>query len=367
VSDFRLPAWIRYDRDEAERCTNAFRSFARSLQVEETKDALERYLGPDALGKVRLPHARPNTEIAYTRDQRRYVAAALVAGLNPLAPIVPFWTEYFIEYASSHSVTTMYRHAYGIANLFHQHGLPSPTRTWRHKRLLRRLAREAGVVTRHAKPLYGDNATALLRSYDTANNIRNIRDYTICVIGFTRGFRSATIVGLFIEDIKFELQGVVTGLRNEKTSRNASITFTGTPHTKTHEFCMPCGLKRMVDVMTSLGIDEGPLFRGIDRWGRLAPQGLHPKAVTDILRGGLRRANIANPEKYSSHSFRHGVVIAGKLKNWTVEEIMTVTMHRSIAGIAPYLDLGPWAGAPANSALDEQFAATTADCGWRHR
>jgi hypothetical protein len=207
----------------------------------------------------------------------------------------------------------------------------------------------------------------LLRSYNQ-RTVQGLRDRTLCIVGLTRGFRSATIVGIQIEDITFEPRGVVTGLRHEKTARNAQIISTGTPHTQTHEFCMPCSVKQLVDALAALGIIEGPLFRSIDRWQRIRAVGLAPKSVTVILRCGLQRAGVEDPDTYSSHSFRHGLVFAGRHKGWTDEEIMLVTMHRTLQGLEPYKQgLGPWHRSPERCILDGGWPAPAAPGqGWKH-
>jgi site-specific recombinase XerD len=232
---------------------------------------------------------------------------------------------------------------------------------------MRRLSRQYRYERRHALALHGNDVLALLNVYDT-RSIRDLRDLAICIIGATRGFRSASIVGIALEDVAFEPLGVKIALTQEKTARNSEITYTATPHTRLHAHCMPCIMKRFIDALRDLGVDQGALFRRIDRWGRMGNDALIPQSVTEILRRGLKRAANSRAEAFSSHSFRHGVVIGGHGKGWPPEKIMQLTLHRSLAGLQPYLaGLDCWAKVPRESLLDiVSDIGVRAGQGWQH-
>ena len=316
----RFPEWIADDSELRQRNTSVLQTFFKSSEGAAIADLAADYLGADAFGQVGSGFNRPNTELAYGCDQRPYIAAAIAAGVEPLAPNIAFWTAYFTAYAASHSVASLYRHSYGIANLFFRYNLPSPTRTHTHSRLLRHLAKGIKRKTRRAKALYGADGIKLLDTFGS-RSLCDRRDKTICVIGLTRGFRSATITGLALEDITFEERGAILSLRHEKTSRNEDPIVTATPHSKGHKHCMVCTMKRFVDDLASLGVREGPLFRQVDRWGNLHARALVPKSVTAFLRRGLTRAGIGSPHLYASHSFRHGVVSAARRKGWSRKKL----------------------------------------------
>lgn len=369
--------WPLYDQNDLDRRRGLLRTF---LDSDDAKDIVgdvrsvlpARHFGGDA---DHLGVGRHNTELAYQGDQRSYIAASLKAGIDPLAPTVEFWTDYFTSRAATDTrtgmkprISTLNRNAAGIANLFHQHGLPSPTRTFAHKRLIRRLARCDDRTEKKAKPLYGHDVRLLLDASEPAVTLHGSRDRAMYAIGVARGFRAATIVGLCLENLTFDAKGVVMGLRDEKTSRTRALQFTATRHTRNHRACMPCILKSHVDLLRTLGITEGPVFRRVDQWGHMGDKGLSTKSVTAILRKGLRKAGVANPDEYSSHSFRHGVVKTGIVKGWSLPDIMLVTLHRSLAGLRAYVEgIDPWYSAPRRSVLDGDLAAASAPGrGWKH-
>lgn len=367
MAGFYKPKWIPSDQFALEQRKNAFRKYLQSAQGADLAEDSSEILSAGLLKLAQNRQGRHNTEIAYLSDVRHYVAAAMRASEDPLDPSPEFWIAYFTDYAQGRKTTTLYRHAYGVGSLFFRTNLASPTRTYTHERLLQQLARAKSCDIQRARPLYGDDVVALIRSYDQ-DHPRDLRNVAIVTIGSTRGLRGATIVHLLIEDSTFDERGLVLGLRNEKTARNSEIIYTGTPHTRTHEFCMPCTLRLLKDHLHEAGINRGPFFRYLDRWGHYSTAPLMPKSVTKILRKGLRRAGISEPDSYSSHSFRHGVAVSAWLKGWTLEDIMLVTMHRTRAGLEPYLSsLDPWHRTPALTVLDGTLPAQpVADQGWHH-
>ncbi|MFX7942055.1 Tn3 family resolvase, partial [Acinetobacter baumannii] len=54
------------------------------------------------------------------------------------------------------------------------------------------------------------------------------------------------------------------------------------------------------------GLAGGPVFRRIDRWGRMADDGLQASSIVPLLRSLFRDAGLAQAGSYSSHSLRRG-------------------------------------------------------------
>jgi hypothetical protein len=171
-----------------------------------------------------------------------------------------------------------------------------------------------------------------------------------------------------LEHTTFEEGGVRLTLYNEKTARSSRPSYPAIPHTRSHRFCMPCTLQTLVDALNARGIMVGPLFPRIDRWGNVHARPMAPKSITNILRSGLKRAGLVDADTYSSHSFRHGVVVTAQRKGWTDKNIMLITMHRSRAGLEPYFaGLDVWERSPKSTVLEDDYPSdVTSGQGWRH-
>lgn len=309
---------------------------------------------------------RTNTERTYRGPQREYFAFGASVGLDPLAPQPDFWAKYFVGLSDRGlKISTIQVHAAAICKLFDVHGLPSPTRTPFHHTLMQTLNRRDRRAIRKAQPLAREDAARLIQSYK-GDDLRTLRDLAVAAFGTIRGWRSATIVGLRLEYCTFEQRGVSIELRNEKNIRNGECITAATPHSADHQHCLPCILRRYVRALRRLGIEEGPVFRRLDRWGNISTDPLTTKAITFLLRRGLSNAGVPNPKSYSSHSYRHGLVQSAINQHWSFADIMSVTLHRSYRGLQPYLRLDPWRNAPKRSLFDEFPPKRKAGNGWSH-
>jgi integrase len=328
-----------------------------------------------------------NTGDSYKADQLDYVGYCEEKGVDPLNPSCDEWKQYSRNLIGRvtitngkrkgqpkegadvcRSISTLHRNLEGIGNLLVQHGVPSPTRTFSHKRFMRELAREQKRSTKKARPLDADDVRKLIASYDQGTP-PGLRSCALAVIGGSRGWRASTIVGLQLENISRDPRGVVIYVLDQKTNRTSELEPTATPHTPDHQACMACIVLRLVEMFHALGINSGPLFRPINQWGQIASTALTTKSVTDLLQQGLAEAGIPDAETYSSHSYRHGVVQAAIRLGWPDEDIMTLTLHRSKRGLRPYVICAdPWRFAPSRSLLDIAVPASSAndDRGWDH-
>lgn len=347
------------------------KEFMLSEPAQSVREMSSELAGLVDLALEQADEDRPNTERAYAGDQRHYIAATESAKLDFLMPTREFWRSYFTQLASEPQAEgrpcrrhrTVLRHAAGIAALFRQYGLTSPTRTSEHKRLMRKLARFDHRATHKAKPLSRPVITKLL-SHET-ETLRGARDAAIETLGSNRGFRGASITSIRLEHLTFKPKGVLIGWRHQKTDSTYELYWVGVRHQKKHVNCAPCALHHYVQ---KLNLPRGPAFRKIDRWDHVGERALSPKSVSYLLRHNLRRAGVPHYEHYTSHSYRHWVVKEGIRQGWSDEEIMHTTLHRSRAGLRAYIEqIDPWQRVPSDSLLDKQTAESTdPDRGWRH-
>jgi hypothetical protein len=357
--------WPIYDHTTVDQRRTLLRAFLDSDEPGEDADKILSFLPYSEYGGDLRTPSRDNTARAYRGDQRAYIAACAKANVDPLRPTPAFWKRYFHEFAKGgpkkkrRRHATVERHAFGIANLFFMHNLPSPTRTGTHRRLMQELASEDDRPTRKARPLYGDDLHQLIASYP-CRELRSLRDRAIACTGGNRAFRAASITNIQLDGMRLERKGIVLTLYGEKTQRTGDPRLVATPHNKGHRSCMPCAIWDLAQALRALGFHHGPLFRPIDRWNKVGNGKLSTKSVTALLRKGLRNAGIQEPESYSSHSYRHGVVKKGAMLGLSLDEICAITLHRSERGLRAYIaDIDPWYFAPPRLVVDMEGEVTT--------
>jgi integrase len=83
----------------------------------------------------------------------------------------------------------------------------------------------------------------------------------------------------------------------------------------------------------------GPVFRKVDRWGRVHVGRLDPDAVRQILKKRAAQANISGTiwEPITPHGMRAGFITAAYKNGVPDEEIMGHTRHRSVATMRGYV------------------------------
>lgn len=85
-------------------------------------------------------------------------------------------------------------------------------------------------------------------------------------------------------------------------------------------------------------IAPGPVFRAIDRRGRIGDSALQPAAVNYIVKRAARRAGL-DDAVLGAHSLRSGFCTQAALKVGD-RVIMAQSGHKSQKSLAPYVRLG---------------------------
>ena len=87
------------------------------------------------------------------------------------------------------------------------------------------------------------------------------------------------------------------------------------------------------------GIEDGPIFRGIDRHGHVADQRLSGDAVSIIVKERAEAAGF-DPDAYSGHSLRAGLATSAVIAGISTPSIRRTTGHASDAMLARYVRVG---------------------------
>jgi integrase len=88
--------------------------------------------------------------------------------------------------------------------------------------------------------------------------------------------------------------------------------------------------------LEAAGVSEGPVWRAIDRHGRLNAAGLHPDSIGLIVKRAVRAAGL-DPRLYAGHSLRAGLATQAYLNGASELAIMRQTGHRSLATVRRYI------------------------------
>jgi integrase len=156
------------------------------------------------------------------------------------------------------------------------------------------------------------------------------------LVAFAGALRRSELVALDVERLSWSDDGVKLLLEKSKTDKDGQGAEIMIVFGRYEDTCPVRSLKRWLD---SAAIKSGPVFRKVNKAGRVEGRRLSEDAVRQIL---LRRAAKAGvkgslAEPVSPHGLRAGFVTTAYRNGVPDEEIMGHTRHRSLTTMRSYV------------------------------
>jgi len=164
-------------------------------------------------------------------------------------------------------------------------------------------------------------------------NLAGLRNKAILLLGSAGGYRRSEIVGLNVEDLDFRANGLIITLRRSKTDQEGKGYKKGIPYGKQVRTCPVRALKAWLE---QAHIHSGPVFRPIDRFGRVSEKRLSSRSVANIVKKGAKLAGL-NPDIYSGHSLRAGFATQAAINKASDLSIMRQGGWRSFETVQRYI------------------------------
>lgn len=236
-----------------------------------------------------------NTRRAYLSDLRHFEAwgAEIPATDVTLA-------DYLAAYAGKLSAATLARRLASISKAHASRGLPNPAKSELVRATMRGIRRTHGTAQRQAKPMVKEDLLAVLSAM--GDGLKDHRDRALLLIGFAGGFRRSELVAINCTDIDHVRQGVVITIRRAKTDQEGKGRKVGIPWGR-GRFCPVQSLALWLE---TAGIEDGPIFRPVDRHGNMLRAKLSGEAVSLVIRQRVADVGL-DPGDYSGHSLRAGL------------------------------------------------------------
>lgn len=241
--------------------------------------------------------------------------------------------EYIAELAETRKPATIQRRLVSIGKAHRLLGYENPASAEIVKVTMRGIKRSKGTAQWQAKPLLKADLFAILERM--GDRPKDIRDKALLLLGFAGGFRRSELVGLNVEDIEFVREGMIVTLRRSKTDQESAGRRIGIPFGRTRW----CPVTAVEVWLQAAEIDDGTIFRVIDRHSRMNGNRLSGEAVSIILKERLRQAGI-DPGAYSGHSLRAGFATSAAMAGASTLKIRRQTGHTSDAMLARYIREG---------------------------
>lgn len=193
------------------------------------------------------------------------------------------------------------------------------------------LVREVMAGIRRAKGSAPDKkaaieTTELSLMMDTlTDDLVGIRDRALLTLGWFGALRRSEVVALQRSDVTFVREGLLIVVRRSKRDQEGRGLEKGIPYAGDVALCPVRSLQLWLETAQ---INQGPLFRGINRWGKVSPRSLCDRSVALIVKRAALAAGL-DPEIFAGHSLRAGFATAAARKGKSLDSIMRQTGHRS--------------------------------------
>ncbi|WP_254449033.1 site-specific integrase [Thalassococcus sp. S3] len=266
-----------------------------------------------------------NTRKAYRSDLAHF--ADWGGSLPATADMV---ARYLAHHAEALAPSSLARRLATLSKVHEANACPNPCRSEIVRATMRGIKRVKGTAQDQARPLLREDLFTLLDAL--GDDPRAFRDRALLLIGWAGGFRSSELVGLDLVDIEEVREGLVLHLRRSKTDQTRQGRKIGIPLGRTRH-CPVAALSAWLDAQR---VNDGPIFRPVDRHGNVQPDRLRSDAVSTILRNRLKNAGI-DPESYSGHSLRAGLATSAIKAGVPTHKVRAQTGHASDLMLSRYV------------------------------
>jgi integrase len=272
-----------------------------------------------------------NTVRAYRADWAHFESWCQVHGQISLPAAPETVALYLTDLAATHRPATLTRRLSAISQAHQIAGFETPTGSAKIRLLMAGIRRTKGTAKSAKSPVLVDDLTRMVSRLP--DGLIGIRDRALLLIGFCGGFRRSELVALDVADAAFTRDGLVLTIRRSKTDQESEGRKIGIPYAAHAE---TCPIRSLQDWLEKSGITEGPIFRPINRHGRMAAIRLSPAAVADVVKRYAAAVGLKAGD-FAGHSLRSGLATSAAMAGASERSIMNQTGHRSLNMVRRYI------------------------------
>lgn len=255
--------------------------------------------------------------------------------------------QYLVDYAGKLSINTLSQRLAALAQWHIEQGFPDPTKAPIVRKVFRGIKTLHPAQEKRAKPFQIEQLRLVSDWLDQAirtaqqngqygDELRHTRNKALLLLGFWRGFRGDEITRLHVEHVEiFPNEGMICYFPQTKSDRLLKGTSFKAP-----ALSQLCPVTAYLDWIKLTSLTEGSVFRAINRWGQLSPEGLHPDSLIPLLRSLFKEAYIDAPELYSAHSLRRGFANWATANGWDLKMLMEYVGWKNINSAMRYIESG---------------------------
>src|SRR5882724_4581862 len=229
------------------------------------------------------------------------------------------------EDGPTHKISTMELALVAISQRHELARRPNPRKDPMVSSTRKGIRRRVGVAQRCVHALVTDSIRRIV--HGMGNDLADVRDVAILLVGFVGALRRSEIVALRMEDCLIDERGVTITIRRSKTDQEGAGRVVSLPRSKDTLACPARALARWIEESK---INKGHVFRRILRkeCKRRIGEKLAGGSVALIVQRHVVKAGLMRTD-YSGHSLRAGFVTSAAAAGRVREEIKRQTGHKN--------------------------------------
>jgi site-specific recombinase XerD len=278
-----------------------------------------------------------NTRRAYESDWADFAAWCCTFGATPLPAAGATVAFYLMARAETHAVSTLERRMAAISTKHRMADLPPPA-----SRDLRAIW--AGIRRTHGRPprqkraIITEDLRRILAKLPTTTI--GVRDRALILLAFAAALRRNEAAALNLAAgapgrlrgiwLSFVPGGMQILIDHSKADQEGEGAVVAVPYGRSL-----CPVQAMQAWLELAQISTGPVFRPVDKHGRIAARAMSDKAIADVVKRAAARAKI-DPRTVGGHSLRAGLVTQAIINGVAVTNIMKQTRHAKVDTLNGY-------------------------------
>jgi integrase len=143
--------------------------------------------------------------------------------------------------------------------------------------------------------------------------------------------RRSELVALDVADLEECPEGLRVTIRRSKTDQEGAGAVVAVCRGS-----IACPVAAVKEWLAAAGITEGPVFRRVNRGGRLLPGRLRAQSVGLIVKAYAARLGL-DADAFSGHSLRSGFLTSAAARGASLFKMMDVSRHKSIDVLRGYV------------------------------
>jgi site-specific recombinase XerD len=270
-----------------------------------------------------------NTRRAYRTDWKSFSEWCGRVCEDPLPARPLAVAQYLAQLADGGlKASTIERRVAAIRYMHKAAGHEPPTNAEGVKAVMRGIRRTKGKRQVRKAPATAELLDRVISALPAT--LAGLRDRALLLVGFAAALRRSELVALEVADVRHASKGIFLHIGRSKTDQDG----------RGVDIPVPRGGKlqpvaALSAWLQAASIAEGPIFREVDRHGRVGATALSDRSVARIVKRAFAAIG-AKVEDFSGHSLRAGFVTTSLEHKVDALKIMGITRHAKVDTLKIY-------------------------------